>query len=306
MVVKGNAKFGGKSGILPEPRQIFKQPFKKYNYKKEIDTGYAKDIQHPKGTTRDLILPKVFSIDQRLKKSAAEPKKKYDDLSKLPIAQQYKIKNAELRRKFLKESYIKEANRLDKQEKLHEKIELLNKEKEAEALLHESTEADLLTAPTVESYLNGPLIRPRTEEEIELLQMKRRANYLNEKLKVQNDKAIKLFELYNSSSNFAITDEALEVKVENAFSEKTLKELLSSLNNESSFININSENNLSNTIKNIIVGKNERGPTYSKVEDTLSGFQEDIIKSANELKFLKETQAIKELQEKEKILKESN
>ncbi|KAG7839504.1 hypothetical protein KL942_003115 [Ogataea angusta] len=52
---KGAARFGGKSGFLPKPRDIFKQPYKQVVYQKEPDTGYADGILHPRGTTRDLI-----------------------------------------------------------------------------------------------------------------------------------------------------------------------------------------------------------------------------------------------------------
>lgn len=299
--------FHSRSGTLPLPRQIFKQPYKHQVYVKPQDTGYAKGIIHPKGTTRDLIHPRTFTPKERLRKSAAIPRKKYTEaeLAKMPEEQAYKIKNSELRRKFLKESYESEQKRLEMMEQKHKKLAEERKKVEEEAQRHEKSRSELFTLPTVESYLNGPLIRQRTDEEKEELHLKREANRLSETMAVKERRASRLMELYNSSSHFAITEEKLQLLVDEAFSDRKLKEVSKLLSLRSDRMEtVPTSAQFDNSLRDIILGNVNKGPSYEVVEDTLSGYSSKMDAKAAKLRDEKKQQLKKEAEEKQKKLQE--
>ncbi|VEU21183.1 DEKNAAC102102 [Brettanomyces naardenensis] len=304
---KGAIRFGGKSGVLPKPRQIFKQPYKHEVYVKAHDTGYADGIIHPRGTTRDLIRPEVFTPEQRLKKTAKLPNKKYSEveLGQMPEAQRYKVKNAEMRRQYLKESYEGEVKRLERLESYQKKLSEERKKIEEEAQKHEKSKAELYTIPTVESYLKGPLMKLRTEEETETLKLKREANRLAQEMKVKEERAIKLMELYNASSDFAITEGKLELLVDEAFSDRKLKEVSKLLNiNPDRLGTLPTTIEFENSLKDVILGNVNRGPSYEVVEDTLSGFNDEVHEIAERGKEEKKIQMKQEAEEKQKKLQE--
>lgn len=280
-------QFGGKSGLLPKPKEIFKQPYKHQVYKKPADSGYAEGILHPKKITRDYILPKVFTPEQLLKKSAQEPNKKFteEEISKMPISQQFKIKNAEMRRKFLKESYEKEVKRLEKIEKFEEQLKIEEEKLKAEKEKHTQSKAEFFTLPTIESYLKGPLVRPRTEEEEETLKIKKESNRLQTKLNADIQKASNLFELYNASINFAITEEKLEKMVDSAFDNKAdlvWEGISSSVPNKINAI----KNNVTfdSALVDIVLDNVNKGPGFEAVEDYLNGFTDDIKELSEQIK----------------------
>lgn len=303
-MAKGLMKATGKSGLLPRPKQIFKQPFKHEVYKKPTDTGYADGILHPKKISRDYILPKVSTPEKLLKKSAMVPKKEYTDeeISKMPISQQFKIKNAKMRREYLKESYETEVKRLERIEEHVAKIKIEEEKAELENKLHKASRAELYTAPTVESYLEGPLVRPRTDEENEILKSKRESNRLETKLKIDQERANSLFELYNGASNFAITEERLELMVDSAFNNTANEswEYISSL--RSSSINATkSDNTFDNEIVNIVMDNVNGGPGFEQVNDYLNGFTDDLQQLADQIKRENNEKSLKEA---EKLLDE--
>lgn len=272
-------KFSGKSGLLPKPKDIFKQPYKHQVYKNPEDTGYAEGILHPSKITRDYIIPKVVTPELLLEQSAKEPSKKYssDEISKMPVHQQFKIKNAEMRRKYLKESYDFEVKRLE----TIEKYDALNKVEQekiaAEKSKHEQSKAELFTAPTIESYLNGPLVRPRTPEEEEELKMKRESNRLQTQLNVSTARADNLLALYNASSDFAITEEKLNKLVDAAFDSKADEKWNQFASLTPGAINtIKSDTIFNNTIVDVVLDNVNNGPGYERVEDYLDGFNDDI------------------------------
>lgn len=292
---KGAFKFGGKSGLLPKPKQIFKQPYKHQVYKKQSDSGYAEGILHPKNITRDYIIPKVSTPEQLLKRSAHEPAKKYteEEIAKMPVDQQFKVKNAEMRRKYLKDSYEKEVQRLERLEKYEEQFKLEEEKLAAEAAKHTQSKAEFFTSPTLESYLNGPMVRPRTPEEQESLRIKKESNRLQTKLNVDTQRAANLFELYNASINFAITEEKLEKLVDAAFDSKAdeaWNNVASSTPNKISAVK--NHVTFDNALVDVVLDNVNKGPGYEAVEDYLNGFTDDIKELAEQIKKEKNLQDI--------------
>lgn len=297
---KGAMKFGGKSGLLPKPKQIFKQPYKHQVYNKPADSGYAEGILHPKNITRDYLIPKVITPEQLLNKSAHEPSKKYseEEIAKMPVNQQFKLKNAEMRRKYLKESYENEVQRLQRVEKFQAELKIQQDKVAEESAKHTQSKAEFFTSPTLESYLNGSLVRPRTEEENEALKIKRESNRLQTNLNVDIQRSNSLFELYNASINFAITEEKLEKMVDNAFDSKAdevWNNIASSTPNK-----INAVKNhvtFDNALVDIVLDNVNKGPGYEAVEDYLDGFTDDIKQLADQIKMEKNQQDIESANE---------
>ncbi|KAH3659977.1 hypothetical protein OGAPHI_007182 [Ogataea philodendri] len=282
---KGAARFGGKSGFLPKPREIFKQPYKHVVYQKEKDTGYADGIQHPRGTTRDLIRPPVVTPEERLLRTAHPPKTVYnaESMAKLPAEQQANIKNAELRRQYLAESYKAEVSRLERLEALERRKAEEKAKREQEAREYKQSNAEVYTMPTVEQYLDGPFIRPRTEEETALLKQKRQANRDTMILKEKQDRAVKLVELYNATANFAVTEEKLKELVDSAFSERKLQSVRNVLGVDTNRLGTTPASGMfEKTLEETIVGTVNRGPSLDTVEATLDGFNEAILETAQQ------------------------
>ncbi|KAG7845435.1 hypothetical protein KL941_003281 [Ogataea angusta] len=150
---KGAARFGGKSGFLPKPRDIFKQPYKHVVYQKEPDTGYADGILHPLGTTRDLIRPPVVTPEERLLRTARPPKQAPDEsaLQKMAAEQRANIKQAELRRKYLAESYQTEVGRLERLEAQERRRAEEQAKVEQAAREYKASHAEVYTMPTTEA-----------------------------------------------------------------------------------------------------------------------------------------------------------
>lgn len=295
---KAASRVAVKSGLLPRPRKIFKQPFQHEKCVKQADTGYAEGILHPKSITRDYVSPKVFTPEQRLKKSAREPSKAYteQEFAQLPQAQQDKIRNAQLRRKYLKESYSTEVARLAKVSKIEAEARLEQDAHKALKSQHKQSDAEFFTVPTVESYLNGPLIKPRTEEEKEQLALKRESNRLQKKLDIDMDLAHKLLALYNSSSKFAITEEKLEQLVNDAFSTSAVdsqRELYS----KSQWTEIDSAS-FDNKLMDTILDNVNDGPGFVQVEDSLTGFNNDIKELADQIQHERNEKKIASAKEK--------
>lgn len=284
---KGALKYGGKSGLLPKPKEIFKQPYKHQVYKKPADSGYAEGILHPKNISRDYIIPKVVTPEQLLRKSAAEPVKKYteEEIAKMPEAQQFKIRNAEMRRKYLKESYETEIQRLERVEKYKQQLQEEQEKIAAEAAQHKESQAEIFTTPTIESYLEGPLVRERTEEEKEALKLKRESNRLQTELNAKTARAASLFELYNASSQFAITEDKLEKMVEDAFNSESDKHWNNIAAKTSRRISgMKTDVGFDRAIVDVVLDNVNRGPGFDAVQDYLDGFTDDIKDLADQIK----------------------
>lgn len=307
---KGALKFGGKSGILPKPKDIFKQPYKHQVYKKPANSGYAEGILHPKNVTREYVPPKAVTPETLLRKSAAEPAKKVTEaeLAKMPISQQFKIKNAEMRRKYLKEAYQTEVERLERREHAIKQAKIEEEKIAAESANHKASKAEIFTSPTIESYLEGPLVRPRTEEETELLRLKRESNRLQTKLEVDSERATKLLQLYNASANFAITEEKLEKLVDAAFDSKadqTWNNIASATPNKISAVK--NDVTFDYALVDVVLDNVNTGPGYDAVSDYLDGFTDDIRELAQQIKEEKNANDLKTATENlDKISENSN
>lgn len=307
---KGALKFGGKSGILPKPKDIFKQPYKHQVYKKPANSGYAEGILHPKNVTREYVPPKAVTPETLLRKSAAEPAKKVTEaeLAKMPISQQFKIKNAEMRRKYLKEAYQTEVERLERREHAIKQAKIEEEKIAAESANHKASKAEIFTSPTIESYLEGPLVRPRTEEETELLRLKRESNRLQTKLEVDSERATKLLQLYNASANFAITEEKLEKLVDAAFDNKadqTWNNIASATPNKISAVK--NDVTFDYALVDVVLDNVNTGPGYDAVSDYLDGFTDDIRELAQQIKEEKNANDLKTATENlDKISENSN
>lgn len=215
-MVKGPAKFGGKSGVLPVVREIFKKPIKPVVRVHDPNVGYAEGIPEPRGTSREQKLPEVLSVKELIKKTVPAPKGEPKKLSTLQDAQRQRLAKANLRRQYYISSLKKEQIRLDETAKKAIQKEEYLKRKEEENKVVESPAAKL-TLPTISSYLKGPLMRPRTDQEKAVLLAKRRANRLNIELKIKTSRASNLLKLYYSAENFIINETDLEKAVEEAF-----------------------------------------------------------------------------------------
>ncbi|ANZ77398.1 BA75_05123T0 [Komagataella pastoris] len=278
---KNVIKHGGKSGILPPAREIFKQPIKPIAIKKNPNTGYASNIPHPRGSTREAIVPKVVTIEEKISKTAPEPKKIYSnaELSKLSADQQWKIKNSKLRRDYLKESYYQEEKNLEHKEKIQHLKESKAKEEAAAASHYEVSEAFRLTLPSMEQFLEGPIVRQRTKEEKRLLQLKREHNRLQRELAIKEQKASDLLRLCSSAKNFIVTEEELERKVEELY--RTGPKAYFNGSNMNSFEDQQALD-IEKTVQEKLFGTVNEGPGISTIEDILSGETEKLKNAVEE------------------------
>ncbi|KAI0460976.1 hypothetical protein LJB42_001305 [Komagataella kurtzmanii] len=272
---KNVIKHGGKSGILPPAREIFKQPIKPIAIKKNPNTGYAPNIPHPRGSTREAIVPKVVTIEEKISKTAPEPKKIYssEELSKLSADQQWKIKNSKLRRDYLKESYYQEEKNLEHKEKIQHLKESKAKEEAAAASYYEVSEAFRLTLPSMEQFLEGPIVRQRTKEEKRLLKLKREHNRLQRELAIKEQKASDLLRLCSSAKNFIVTEEELERRVEELY--RTGPKAYFNGSNMNSFEDQQAQD-IEKTVQEKLFGTVNEGPGISTIEDILSGETEKL------------------------------
>ncbi|SSD60824.1 related to 37S ribosomal protein PET123, mitochondrial [Saccharomycodes ludwigii] len=243
---KGIAKFGFKSGILPKIRPILKTPTMKQkkhilmeeNLKqKNSKSGYAENIPHPQGIQRNQPPMKFIEIESQIRKTVPPPKSNSDNMtSNKSTVAQVKSSTASLRREYLASSLRKEEERLIKlQNFLEEKKQIVQERKKNEQtkLLKSSSIENNLTTPTLHDMLSFipeddntnkrkplPFMRPRTEEEEEILKLKREYNREIIIFKAKKRRLEKLLQLYHVSSNFIVTEEQLLAKIDNVFSQK--------------------------------------------------------------------------------------
>lgn len=215
---KGALKFGGKSGVLPVVRQIFKQPIEPV--KREIDpnVGYAKNVLAPRGASREQKPLPVYTVSDRIAKTVKAPKVEYDpkEFETLDPKQKERVAKAQIRRKYYADSLKHEEQRLKTDKIKEEKLQKLKEAREQSNIVEE-TPAAKLTLPTIASYLDGPLMRQRTQEEKELLLAKRRANRLSIDFNHKLNSASKLLRLYYSAESFVTNEKDLHRAVEEAF-----------------------------------------------------------------------------------------
>lgn len=206
--------------MLPEVRQIFKQPIKPVVRHANPNVGYAEGVEHPKGTSREQPLPEVRTVGDLIKDTMKNPKS-VPQLSTLNEQQKEKVTKAALRRKYYADSLHREEKRLEYVEK--RTIEREEEEKRIkENITYEESESARLTLPTINKLLEGPLMRERTEEEKQILQAKRQANRLQNELRGKENRATDLLELYYAADNFITTEADLKAAIEDAFGAKRI------------------------------------------------------------------------------------
>ncbi|QEU58839.1 Pet123 [Kluyveromyces lactis] len=222
---KGAAKYGYKSGILPSTRRILKNPtvnqtgilerVKEVKPKGINGVGYAKGIKHPKGSHRNPPPLKFIDVEEVIYNTV---KPKSENTAAASEQQLLKQNQAELRRKYLSESLRNEEQRLLKQEELLKKKErVLQEQREAELKELNKERSSNLTIPTLEGIMNQPLMRQRTAEEQEILDLKRKHNKELIEFKAKERKLANLVQLCHAADHFIVTEEQLVASVEKAF-----------------------------------------------------------------------------------------
>lgn len=291
---KRTIKFGGKSGILPKVRPVFKRyPIRPKTAEEladesKVEQGFAEGVPLPtrKGFTfhRQTIEKPVVTVEERIKKNIDERKPQNIDESKLSQEEIWKLKRDEIRREHLREAYLNESKRLQRIEelkKIQAEKELTTK---ASQSIYEETEATKLTLPTIDSYLNGPIMRQRTEEEQEILTEQRILNRKTEELAVKERKTNQLLELYHAAANFITTEEELEQAIKDAFevnvskfesNQMIIENKLSGYSH--AFSNINTNEGL---VLDEVLGQINGQPGLETVKDTLDGEIERLKREA--------------------------
>ncbi|GAV49105.1 hypothetical protein ZYGR_0N05100 [Zygosaccharomyces rouxii] len=222
---KGAAKYGFKSGVLPTTRSILKNPtIKQETLLKEAKApkpkgsngiGYAEGVLHPKGSHREAQPVKFIDVERLIQNTVPSPQNIKPVNSK---HQEQKLRKAELRRQYLADAFKKEEERLLKREEMIKKREqLLEQQRQKEVALLDRTKSSDLTIPTLERILEEPLMRQRTDEEKQLLDMKRQYNRDLVEFRAKERELEKLVDLYHVADEFIVTEKQLSQKVEEAF-----------------------------------------------------------------------------------------
>lgn len=290
---KGALKYGGKSGILPVVRPVFKKnpirPKTPYEIEEQakLEQGFAEGIPLPKkkGFTFERYPSDkpIITIEERISK-VIEPVNTFErDFDKLTQDQIWQTKRNEIRKNFLKEAYISEAERLAKLEKL--KMKNIEAQRAKEQVHHyEESEATRLTLPSIQNYLDGPIMRPRTEEEKEIMKEQRIYNRKSLELKQQEEKANDLLDLYHAAANFITTEEELEQAIIDAFevnfnkfdtAQSSIESKLNPLASQFANIDINEQ-----LITDTALGELNGKPGLQVVQDTLNGELEKLRREA--------------------------
>lgn len=286
-------KYGGKSGILPEVRPIFRRnPIKPKSEQQKledakIEQGYAEDIPLPKkeGVVfhRQPVEKPVITVEERIKRNIDDKKPQVDE-STLSKDELWALKRDEIRREHLRSAYLAEAKRLERIEELQAKKAEKEKKHQKEDVDYEESRATQLTLPTIDLYLKGPIMRERTEEEEAILHERRTLNRKGMELAKMESKANELLELYHAAGSFITTEEELDNAIREAFevkvgrfdsSERLIEDKLFGFNH--SYANIKATERL---IKDAALGEIDGQPGLDTIKDTLSGETEKIRREA--------------------------
>ncbi|RLV89399.1 37S ribosomal protein [Spathaspora sp. JA1] len=224
-------KHGGRSGILPKQRPIFKGPIRNPTAfelsQQEIEQGIVEDLEVPThhGKPLQRIKPpaKVITVAERIKHviDRAAERDSQLDTTNFTLDQKWKLKRDAIRREFLREAYLLEAKRLEDIDRRSREIRERKEEKkwleEQEFLEQDRTNALSANIPSIENLLTKGMMRGRTSEENQLLKAKRTANrHAKELIQKEND-ANNLLDLYHAAGNFITTVEELDEAIHKAF-----------------------------------------------------------------------------------------
>ncbi|SCU85910.1 LAME_0D03532g1_1 [Lachancea meyersii CBS 8951] len=234
---KGAAKFGYKSGLLPNARSILKRPtIKQTDVLEKLQSvkpkgpegvGYADNIAHPKGSHRVSAPIEIIDVEKLISSTVPEPQQAKVARTVQQEAKQHK---AQLRREYLSEAFRAEEKRVLRQAELLKKKEAsLAEQRQVElAALNESRSSDL-TLPTMDNLLRGPLMRQRTPEEKEILEMKRKQNRDVLQLRAKERKLENLLKLYHVSDEFIVSESQLLKKIDEVFANESSEALRTKL-----------------------------------------------------------------------------
>lgn len=291
---KRTLKFGGKSGVLPKVRPVFKRyPIRPKTQDELADEskeeqGYADGVPLPtrQGFTfhRKPIEKPVITVEERIKNNIDARKPQNVDESKLSSEELWKLKRDDIRREHLREAYLIEAKRLERIDGLKK----IKAEKEqalkASQTTFEETEATKLTLPTIDSYLQGPIMRQRTEEEQAIVNEQRILNRKTKDLEIQERKTTQLLELYHAAANFITTEDELEQAIKDAFevnvskfesNQMIIENKLSGYSH--AFSNVNTNEGL---VLDEVLGQVNGQPGLETVKDTIDGEIERLKREA--------------------------
>lgn len=293
-MTKRTLKYGGKSGILPTVRPVFKRlPIRpKTEYEKEeaakIEQGFAEGVPLPKRKgfkfERFPSEKQVYTVEERIKRNIEAKIPENIDESSLSNEELWKLKRDEIRRNHLREAYLVEAERLKKLDEIKLK-EYEKKKAKEQTVNYEESETTKLTLPTLEAYLKGPIMRKRTKAEEIILKEQRTLNRKTLELQSLESKANKLLDLYHAAGNFITTEEELEQAITEAFeinfskfdtAQSTIESRLTSLYT-SSFTNIDNNERL---IADKALGELNGKPGLQVIKDTLDGELERLKREA--------------------------
>lgn len=275
---KGIVRHGFKSGVLPAARKLFKKPLSPVKLDPAVPQGYAPNILHPRGSTREPVIPEPITSKDIISKSAKSPLKAYSDHELLKMSNDHSAKfiRSQTRRSFLIEALTKEEQKIKDEEEAAVKSKESEKER-AELLSKKNYESasTKLTLPSVESELMGKIMRHRTPEETKALKLKREANRLTQELKAKEIKAAKLLDLYFSCKDFIVDETHLESAVQAAFEDNGqyfrnvangVWQLLRSGDSEQKVAAIESRIN-----SMFLDSPDNEAPSIYEIEDTLTG-----------------------------------
>lgn len=280
---KRTLKHGGKSGVLPKVRPVFKKnpimPPAEWELAQEahIEQGYAEGMPVPqrKGfkVTRTPKRPVVVPVEERLRKIMAH-RGAPENLHELSPEERWEAQKNQIRTDYLKEAYMVEARRVEKLEALRAEQVAQQASSQTQTESEES-EATKLTLPTIDSYLQGPLMRPRTPEEQAIVGEQRLLNRKTMELQVKEAKANKLLELYHAAENFITTKEELEAAITDAFENKIGRfessERLAEDKLFGYFSSFSDSRANERLVRDEILGEIDGKPGLASVRDTLSG-----------------------------------
>lgn len=289
---KNTLKYGGKSGVLPKVRPIFKGnpiiPPAEWELaeKAKIEQGYVEGVPLPKRKgfkfEREPKTAPVVTVEERLQnimKHKAPPA----DLSGLSPEERWEVQKTQIRMDHLKEAYLTEAKRVERISALQAEKVAADAKAAAEQKYEES-EATRLTLPTIDSYLKGPIMRHRTPEEKAILEEQRLLNRKTMELQVKEAKANELLELYHSSEKFITTEEELDAAISDAFENKMghfeSSERLAEDKLFGYFSSFSDSRANEQLVRDHILGEIDGKPGLATVQDTLSGEAEKYSRDA--------------------------
>ncbi|CAI5760776.1 unnamed protein product [Candida verbasci] len=291
---KNVLKFGGKSGILPKTKPIFKAPIRpKLEYElakdKNAEQGY-KNVPIPKikGFNKNDQSNKFLPVSELIQR-IQYPNKSLAEINKIENKNERDfLKRAYFRADFLKESFIEEEKRIQEIDVLKQRIYKNQLQKDEQMRLEHVKETSsnslLNTLPNLTSALTNGMIEPISNEEKELISKQKKLNRNLTNLNEKSKKLEKLLKLYHSASNFIINEEQLEDAIYKAFEvnlheyEKKKSLIESKLQGKESQQILFDKNDLN--IKDYIMGEINGKPGLEQIKDQLNGKKEEYKRQA--------------------------